>query len=155
MTAAKQPKPINGPQADDVSAVVERLRGTYARWTRTTTIEQMRKDWDDLFRGRARAWPAARVEAGGVDAEWIAAPGADADRIVLYLHGGGFRMGSISSHRDVMQRLSIAAGARVLGINYRLGPEHAFTFYKRPGRRSRQQGCLRVNAPASSDRRDR
>jgi acetyl esterase/lipase len=86
----------------------------------------MRKDWDDLFRGRARPWPVERLEAGGVVAEWIAAADAHCDPVVLYFHGGGFRMGSIDSHRDLMQRLSSAAGARVLGINYRLGPEHAF-----------------------------
>ena len=101
-------------------------RSTYARWTRTTTIEQMREDWDNLFRDRAEPWPAEKLEAGGVPAEWVAATGARADRIILYLHGGGFRMGSIDSHRELMQGLSTAADARVLGIDYRLVPEHAF-----------------------------
>lgn len=118
--------PIEPTEADDITAVVELLRGTYARWTRITTIRQMRDDWDDLFRGRAQPWPIAHVQAGGVPAEWIAATDVHPDRIVLYLHGGGFRMGSIDSHRELMQRLSAAAGARVLGINYRLDPEHTF-----------------------------
>ncbi|HEY0911655.1 MAG TPA: alpha/beta hydrolase [Bradyrhizobium sp.] len=118
--------PVVTPEADEVSAVVERLRGMYARWTRTTTIGQMRDDWDDLFRGRARPWPIERLEAGGVPAEWIVAPGARRNRTILYLHGGGFRMGSIDSHRDLMQRLSTTVGARVLGLGYRLGPEHVF-----------------------------
>jgi acetyl esterase/lipase len=126
MTDAPQPRPVDSAAADDVSAVVERLRKTYARWTRTTPIAQMRDDLDDLFRSRAQPWPVDRLEAGGVAAEWIAAENAKADRTILYLHGGGFRLGSIESHRDLMQRLSIAAGARVLGINYRLGPEHVF-----------------------------
>jgi len=112
--------------ADDVAAVVERLRKTYARWTRTTPVAQMRDDLDKLFGGCAQPWPIDRLEAGGVAAEWIAAGNARADRTILYLHGGGFRMGSIESHRDLMQRLSAAAHARVLGINYRLGPEHSF-----------------------------
>jgi monoterpene epsilon-lactone hydrolase len=124
--ASKQPMPVDATEADDVSSVVERLRGTYARWTRTTTIRQMRDDWDDLFRGRAEPWPIERLEAGGVPAEWIVAAGARLDRIILYFHGGGFRMGSIDSHRELMQRLSTTAGARVLGIDYRLGPEHTF-----------------------------
>jgi len=126
MMASGQPMPIEAHEPDDVSSIVERLRGTYARWTRTTTIRQMRADWDDLFRDRAEPWPIEKLRAGGVPAEWIAAAGARADRAILYLHGGGFRMGSIDSHRELMQRLSGAAGARVLGIDYRLTPEHAF-----------------------------
>jgi acetyl esterase/lipase len=41
------------------------------------------------------------------------------------LHGGGFRIGSIDFHRDLAQRLSREAQARVLAIGYRLCPEHA------------------------------
>jgi acetyl esterase/lipase len=126
MTVSNQPAQVDATEPDDVSSVVERLRATYARWTRTTTIEQMRDDLDDLFRGRAQPWPIHALSAGGVRAEWIAAPGARADRIILYLHGGGFRLGSVDSHRELMQRLSIAADARVLGLDYRLGPEHTF-----------------------------
>ncbi|WP_024514685.1 alpha/beta hydrolase [Bradyrhizobium sp. Tv2a-2] len=126
MTAATQPRSVNSAAADDVAPIVQRLRETYARWTRRTPIEQMRDDWDELFRSRAQPWRINGFEAGGVAAEWIMAPDARANRTILYLHGGGFRMGSIDSHRDLMQRLSIAAGARVLGINYRLGPEHVF-----------------------------
>ncbi len=68
----------------------------------------------------------AKTSAGGVAAEWIDAPNAAADRAVLYLHGGGYVLGSINTHRDLMSRISRAAGARVLGINYRLAPEHPF-----------------------------
>jgi epsilon-lactone hydrolase len=119
-------QPVSNADTDDVAAVVALLRGTYARWTRTTTIQQMRDDWDELFRGRAQPWPIERIKANGVAAEWIAAEGARVDRVILYLHGGGFRLGSIDSHRDLMQRLSVATGARVLGIDYRLAPEHMF-----------------------------
>ncbi len=66
------------------------------------------------------------VTAGGVSAEWISAPGAAADRAVLYLHGGGYVVGSIKTHRDLMGRVSRAAKARVLGLDYRLAPEHPF-----------------------------
>jgi epsilon-lactone hydrolase len=77
----------------------------------------------------APAQPDVKCEplsAGGVDAEWITAPGAAADRAVLYLHGGGYVMGSINTHRDLIGRLSRAAQARVLALNYRLAPEHPF-----------------------------
>lgn len=68
----------------------------------------------------------AKISAGGVAAEWIDAPNAAADRAVLYLHGGGYVLGSINTHRDLMSRISRAAGARVLGLDYRLAPEHPF-----------------------------
>jgi acetyl esterase/lipase len=64
------------------------------------------------------------VSAGGVKAEWVSAPDADAGRAVLYLHGGGYVIGSINTHRSLAARLSRASGARVLVIDYRLAPEH-------------------------------
>jgi epsilon-lactone hydrolase len=66
------------------------------------------------------------VNAGGVPAEWIVAPGAAADRFLLYLHGGGYVLGSINTHREMVSRLSRAAGARALALDYRLAPEHPF-----------------------------
>src|SRR3984957_12813388 len=66
------------------------------------------------------------VNAGGVKSEWVTAPGADAGRAVLYLHGGGYVIGSINTHRALAGRLSRAAKARVLVIDYRLAPEHPF-----------------------------
>jgi len=66
------------------------------------------------------------VNAGGVPAEWVAAAGAADDRVILYLHGGGYVMGSIATHREMVARLSKASGARALVIDYRLAPEHPF-----------------------------
>jgi epsilon-lactone hydrolase len=65
-------------------------------------------------------------EVNGVKAEWLSAPGALADRAVLYLHGGGYVLGSIDTHRELAARISEASGARCLVIDYRLGPEHRF-----------------------------
>src|SRR4030095_10104977 len=52
------------------------------------------------------------------------APGAESGRVLLYLHGGGYVVGSINTHRDLAGRLSRAAAARVLLIDYRLAPEY-------------------------------
>lgn len=67
-----------------------------------------------------------KVDAGGVPAEWVAAPGFDDKRAVLYLHGGGYAIGSINTHRRLAYDISAASGARVLVIDYRLAPEHPF-----------------------------
>ena len=64
------------------------------------------------------------VDANGIPAEWVTTPGVDAQRVVFYLHGGGYCIGSIKTHRDLAQRISRAAQARVLLIDYRLAPEH-------------------------------
>jgi epsilon-lactone hydrolase len=64
------------------------------------------------------------VTAGTVKAEWVTAPGAASDRVILHLHGGGYVIGSINTHRALAAGLSRAAKARVLLIGYRLAPEH-------------------------------
>ncbi len=66
------------------------------------------------------------TDADGITAEFITAPGANPKQVVLYLHGGGYVIGSIQSHRYLMQNVSRAAGARTLGIDYRRAPEHPF-----------------------------
>ncbi len=67
-----------------------------------------------------------RVGAGGVPAEWITAPGAAEDKVLLYFHGGGYVIGSVRTHRVMLSRMSKAAGVRVLGLDYRLSPENPF-----------------------------
>jgi monoterpene epsilon-lactone hydrolase len=64
------------------------------------------------------------IVAGGVPAEWIDPPGGSHDRVVLYLHGGGYVAGSIDSHRNLTGHLARAIGCRVLAVDYRLAPEH-------------------------------
>ena len=66
------------------------------------------------------------VRAGGVPAEWFRPDGCDESRVVLYLHGGGYSIGSIDTHRGPVSRICRAAGARGLVIDYRLAPEHPF-----------------------------
>jgi len=92
------------------------------------TVQETRANFEQM----AGLFPLAAdvkcepVSANGVKAEWVTAPGADAGRAVLYLHGGGYVIGSINTHRDLASRISRAAGARVLLIDYRLAPEHPF-----------------------------
>ena len=64
------------------------------------------------------------TNAGGVDAEWVVAPGASHDRRLLYIHGGAFAIGSPLSHRMITSALSKACDVAVLAIDYRLLPEH-------------------------------
>src|ERR1700689_3940589 len=91
-----------------------------------------------LSERRAPFTPAARlyavpddvlvtdVAAGGVPAHWLVAPGADLGRVLLFLHGGGYELGSVRSDGELAARLGRASGMRVLVPEYRLAPEHPF-----------------------------
>ncbi len=92
-------------------------------------VSALRANVDDLMRKMPKPPPGVTItptNAGGVPAEWVAAPGADVRRVILHLHGGGYASGSPASVRDLAWRLSEAARCRVLVPDYRLAPEHPF-----------------------------
>jgi monoterpene epsilon-lactone hydrolase len=66
------------------------------------------------------------VTADGVPAHWLAAPGADTGRVLLFLHGGGYELGSLRGDGELAARLGRASGMRVLFPEYRLAHEHHF-----------------------------
>ena len=66
------------------------------------------------------------VDAGGVPAEWVTPPEVEGNRAIVYLHGGGYVVGSLNTHRHVVSRLAQGAKARVLNVDYRLAPENPF-----------------------------
>jgi acetyl esterase/lipase len=109
-----------------VERVIARIQAVYGCWRRHTPIETLRRDWDDLFRVDTLPCDTQDANANGVPVRWINSPDVDARRVLIYLHGGGFKMGSLVSHHDLMARLSAAAGCRVLGVDYRLLPEHRY-----------------------------
>jgi len=92
------------------------------------TVDELRDSFDRLVAN----FPvpsdvrADRVDAGGVPALWVSIAGRSPERTIFYLHGGGYVIGSINTHRDLAARISRAAKARVLVIDYRLAPEHPF-----------------------------
>lgn len=65
-----------------------------------------------------------RTELGGVPVERVTAPGAVGPHQLLYLHGGGYSVGSARSHRALTAHLGRAVGAPVHVPEYRLVPEH-------------------------------
>jgi acetyl esterase/lipase len=108
---------------DPVESVIDRVRGVYSRWRRDTTASQMRADWDQLF---ASSVPATvePVQANAVACEWVRPSAVRRDAAIVYLHGGGFRVGSPASHREIIARLAAEAGIQALAVDYRLTPEH-------------------------------
>ena len=109
-----------------IDRAIARIRAVYRNWNRDTKVARMRSDWDAAFGGSTAPVTCEGVSAGGVDGEWISPANAPKDKAALYFHGGGFRIGSVTSHRDLIAQIAVASGCRVLAINYRLAPEHRF-----------------------------
>jgi epsilon-lactone hydrolase len=104
------------------------LRELLAQRPRPASIAERREGFDAF----ARVFPTAadiaveKVDANSIEAEWTNAPGYDEYRAVLYLHGGGYVIGSLDSHRHVASEIARDLGARTLALHYRLAPEHPF-----------------------------
>ncbi|HJN92838.1 MAG TPA: alpha/beta hydrolase, partial [Dehalococcoidia bacterium] len=62
----------------------------------------------------------------GVPGEWIVPANAVFHRRLLYLHGGGYVMGSLNTHRHLSAAIAQATGCAVLTADYRLAPEHPY-----------------------------
>ncbi len=101
-----------GPLGPEVMRLIEQRRRSIARMT----------GWNPL----PKETRLEMIDADGVPAAWVQREGARQDHVVLYLHGGGYVVGSIRTHQTLAAYLSRAADARVLLIDYRLAPEHPF-----------------------------
>lgn len=99
---------LSTPRPKDLAARRERMNGFGERYPLPLDIQ------------------VEAVDAGGVPAEWTMAPGAGADRVLVFLHGGGYISGSLASHRHSVARMGREARARTLALDYRLAPEHPF-----------------------------
>ena len=119
--------PGSAQPSEEHDAVVASLAvstGPIQRASRRERLRLIREYMDNMANGLSLAATITPVDAGGVPAEWVVAPGADPTRRVLYIHGGAFMMGSPRSHRNITNRFSEVSGAAVLAIDYRLMPEH-------------------------------
>jgi monoterpene epsilon-lactone hydrolase len=87
-------------------------------WRRSTALAER------LVPRPPRSFDLEAVTAGGVKAELVSWHGSA--REILYLHGGGYVLGSPLLFRDLTWRLAKSARARVLCIDYRLAPEHPY-----------------------------
>lgn len=104
------------------------LREMLAQYPMPAELSEARELIDSL----ANFYPSASdvtfepISIGGIPAEWSATPNAEPERTILYVHGGGYIIGSLTSHRHLVSEIGRAAGTRVLALDYRLAPEHPF-----------------------------
>lgn len=111
---------------DPTEEAIRRVQRVYGSWRRDTPVMQMREDWDRLFAAAPSDVETQSVLVDCMPSLWVATPSSERSRVLLYFHGGGYKLGSVRSHVDLMARIARAARCRVLGVNYRLAPEHRF-----------------------------
>ena len=94
----------------------------------TLPIEQQRQLTEQLL-SKGSIAPGCSFEpaqVGGVPGLWAHPQRVKAGRVLHYLHGGGYAVGSANAYRSLASHLAAACEARVLTIDYRLAPEHPF-----------------------------
>jgi len=92
------------------------------------TIQQHR----DFYDRAVEAYPVddtvtvTETRVGTIPTDHLTFDGMETANTLLYLHGGGYVIGSRHSHRHLAAALGQAAGAEVVVPDYRLAPEHPF-----------------------------
>lgn len=67
-----------------------------------------------------------RVEFENFGAEWLHPNNADSEKALLYIHGGGYVIGSPHSHRALAGKIAKGISANCLLIDYRKAPENPY-----------------------------
>ena len=97
-------------------------------YTEIKTIDQLRKETETS--GSLIPLPKnieyKSVVAGNVNAEWITCGEVNANKIFMFMHGGGYFRGSVAATRATVARISSEVKVKCLSIDYRLAPEHPF-----------------------------
>lgn len=63
---------------------------------------------------------------GRTKGEWLLPTGPREDGVILYIHGSGYALCSVATHRPLVSRIARQTGLRVFSTEYRLAPEHTF-----------------------------
>jgi acetyl esterase/lipase len=116
------------PLASEDATVVAALRQA----TAPHKGEPMGPEARPMFDAMMAATPAAegvRSEAGavgGISGWWVRPADADPGRRLLYVHGGGYGLGSAEAFRNLAGQIARRARAEAFLPDYRLAPEHPF-----------------------------
>jgi monoterpene epsilon-lactone hydrolase len=118
----------NSMASEELKAVVEMMRNQQGVAAEGLSMQERREGMEAML--AAIPMPedieTTAVDIGGVPGRWVVAPGARDDAFVVYYHGGGYVMGSLDTHQELMGRISRVCQAKVLGVDYRLAPEHVY-----------------------------
>ncbi len=119
-----------------MASVQNYLFKRYLRFLRQTlTTARKENDINFLRRGMEAATARlkipdavhfSRFEVAGIPAARVKPKNANPDMVLFYLHGGGYALGSIDTHKSLVARIAQKAGTYALTIDYRLAPEHPY-----------------------------
>lgn len=92
------------------------------------TSERVQRAWMRLVTSSTLSASGAQSERGvwGVPGLWLRHRDGDDRRVILYLHGGGYTLGSPDTHKGLASHLAAYTRASVLMPDYRLAPEHPY-----------------------------
>lgn len=80
----------------------------------------------DLLPSKIDGCKYQELMIGDTPAEWIIPRKSTADKVLLFIHGGGYATGSIRTHRALASQIAIHGYVRALSIDYKHAPEHKF-----------------------------
>lgn len=104
--------------------VQERIAQAKADWQNASDLIAIRQSFETLCQGGKPNPPSTARQIAGLDTECFRADLGSMP--ALYLHGGGFQIGSTQSHGNLIDAIASAAQRPVIAVNYRLAPEHRY-----------------------------
>lgn len=118
-----------------MAALLENIRRAQRPPFHTMSPDEARRSYDaaaeileppraPLARVEELALPAA--DGTPLPARLYADSSAAGLPVLLYLHGGGFTIGSLETHDSLCRQLALRSGAAVVALDYRLAPAHRF-----------------------------
>lgn len=124
--AAGRPMPVE----PGILAFLARCDAFYPADAVNGTIEQQRGWYDALCAAFSPELPAGLVKTdghvGAVPIRRYRPATLRTARQLLYLHGGGFVVGSLESHDAICAEIAAGVGAELMAVDYRLAPEHVW-----------------------------
>ncbi len=114
-------------------------RAKFIRWLTGSYMQKLDVRTVPVTRAREHLEVAARTlsrralgvetqpgELAGIEVDWLRPKGAHRDKILYYLHGGAYVIGSRGTHRKLVGHIAKAAGITAVVPEYRLAPEHPY-----------------------------
>ena len=95
----------------------------------TFSVEEFRLRTDkaaEVMNKRLTETDITNEKIDGLNAEWICIEGVPSDKVILYIHGGGFISGSCHTHRAHVLKFVKKTKIKALLFDYRLAPENPF-----------------------------
>jgi len=115
------------PFADQPLADFVRKLTQMPSMTKSGDVDEMRLGGEARAAQRTPGPAVATIDvslAGGRFGARLYRPSADTRQFVVYLHGGGWTIGGVSTHDRVCRRMAAATDSCLLSVDYRLAPEH-------------------------------